>query len=210
MNLKEAFRYQNFLETMIGRGCVSIMDRSHSVSTIRHHKVNKVVPEIDDFDDSVVPGEDFFRNDDVIKLLEFLIAEKIKLSSAVSEAKTAAEDKYGIDIDVALAANKCRQRVSDAIKSMLSVKPSTRTEYAYGQKFNVEGNQIDYKYEVDVTTSDAFDRNRSKEIAKSLTEASDTTSTMIDTIKVNTAVDYSPVFDVNDTFDDVMTEFLNM
>ena len=36
----------------------------------------------------------------------------------------------------------------------------------------------------------------------------DEVSAAIDAAMINTKVDYEPVFDVNETFDDVMTDFL--
>lgn len=38
--------------------------------------------------------------------------------------------------------------------------------------------------------------------------AADKTSAEIDSAMINTVVDYTPVFDVNDSFEDVMAEFI--
>lgn len=38
--------------------------------------------------------------------------------------------------------------------------------------------------------------------------AADKTSAEIDSAMINTVVDYNPVFDVNDSFEDVMSEFI--
>ena len=37
----------------------------------------------------------------------------------------------------------------------------------------------------------------------------DKTSADIDAAMINTAVDYTPIYNVNDSFDDVMAEFTN-
>ena len=45
---------------------------------------------------------------------------------------------------------------------------------------------------------------------KEIISEADKTSSEIDAAKVNTKVEYAPVFDVNDSFEDVMNAFLNM
>lgn len=45
---------------------------------------------------------------------------------------------------------------------------------------------------------------------KEVISEADKTSAAIDFVKVNTTVDYTPVFDVNDSFEDVMNTFLEM
>lgn len=204
MNLKEAFRYQNFLDNMIYAGCNNITMRSHALKTVKHHKCNAANPDVENFDEEVVEAEEFFSNDEVVTCMLFLLNEKERLSNAIESAKSA----LNMSIDAAIGMNKCRQRVCSSLKHMLGIKPSVRKEYAYGQKFNIEGNQVDYKYEVEIESSEAFDRGSAKSVMKSLVEKSDEVSTQIDLAKVNTEVIYEPPFDVNDTFDDVMQEFL--
>lgn len=204
MNLKESFRYQNFLDDMISQGCLSISMRNHSLKTVKHHNCNGANPEAENFDEDVVEAEEFFENDEVISCILFLMNEKETLSGAIEVAKA----KSDINIDAAIGMNKCRQKVASSLKRMLSFKPSTRKEFEYGQKFNVEGNQVDYKYDVIVENTEAFCRESAKNVLKSIVEKSDSVSTQIDIAKVNVNVDYEPQFDVNDTFDDVMQEFL--
>ena len=206
MNLKEAFRYQNFLDDMIMSGCSSISNRNHSLKTVKHHKCSAANAEVEDFDEVVVESEEFFANNDVIDCIIFLMDEKERLSNAIESAKM----MLGISIDAAIGMNKCRQSICRSLKHMLSMKPSLRKEYGYGQKFNNEGNQIDYKYEVEVESEEAFDRAAAKAVMKYLVEKSDEVSTQIDLAKVNTSVNYKPKFDVNDMFDDVMQEFLSI
>ena len=45
---------------------------------------------------------------------------------------------------------------------------------------------------------------------KEIISDADKTSSEIDAAKVNTKVEYTPVFDVNDSFEDVMNAFLGM
>ena len=91
-----------------------------------------------------------------------------------------------------------------------SVKPCNRIETEIGHKFNVAGDPVDYKYDVKVTSEEAYDRDSAKKTMKKIISEADKISSEIDAAKVNTQVEYTPVFDVNDSFEDVMNTFLSM
>lgn len=42
---------------------------------------------------------------------------------------------------------------------------------------------------------------------KGIIEEADRVSSAIDAAMINTKVDYTPIYDVNESFDDIMTEF---
>lgn len=206
MNLKEAFRYQNFLDSMMQNASYSIQMKDHCLAVTRNHKCNKANPDDADFEEVMNSEEEFFKNDDVISFMVFLVDEKKKLTEAIGKAKASLD----FDIDAATAVNKYRQSLNSAIRSMMRFKPNKRLEIGIGHKFNVEGNQVEYKYDVEITSVEAYDKDKSKEVMRKVISEADEASTAIDAAKINTTVDYTPVFDVNDTFDDVMTAFLNM
>ena len=60
MNLKEAFRYQNFLDRVFGAAAISIQVRDHCLTQTREHLCNKVNPDADDFREEVKTEEEFF------------------------------------------------------------------------------------------------------------------------------------------------------
>ncbi len=206
MNLKEAFRYQNFLDRIFGAACISIEKRDHCLIQTRNHLYNKVNPDMENVKEEVKTEEDFFANDDVIQAMLFLIEEKEKLSIAINKAKRSID----MDIDAAVAVNKYRQLLNKSVAFMMRLNPCTRTETGIAQKFNSTGDPVDYKYDVEVTSVEAYDRKAAKKIMKEVISEADKTSANIDFAKVNTTVDYTPVFDVNDSFEDVMNTFLGM
>ena len=61
---------------------------------------------------------------------------------------------------------------------------------------------------MEILDEDNFDRSAAKEIMRRLVDESDAVSTKVEMALVNTTVNYAPPFNVNDTFDDVMQEFL--
>lgn len=204
MNLKESFRYQKFLETMMRSASASIQMTGHCLTTTKVHKKNKANADVEDLTEVVECESTFHPNDDVIKFMAWLVEEREKLTIAIGKAKAS----IGFDVDAAVETNKFRQILNVSVKGMLRQTPSKRTEQGRDYKFNVEGNQTPYYYDIEVVTEEAYDRNSAKAIMREMISASDKTSAEIDAAMINTVVDYTPVYDVNDSFDDIMAEFI--
>lgn len=203
MNLKESFRYQNFLSSMINEAGSSLTTPSHCLTTTKNHLRSKVNGDVDDVQETVDVGE-FPANDSVLSFMLFLIGEREKLTTAIGVAKVS----IGFDLDAAVETNKSRQQACRSINGMLRFKASKRTEKGTDYKFNAEGNQTTYYYDVDVVTAEAFDRTKAKNAVRDLISKADETSAAIDSAMINTHVEYEPPFNVNDTFEDVMAEYL--
>jgi len=204
MNLKESFRYQKFLNEMLGLAHFSITSYSHSMETTKIHHRNKTNPDAEDITEVVKPDTAFYPNDDVVDFMVWLVSEKEKLTRAISTAKAEAE----IDIDAAVETNKFRQSVNSAIKKMSKYTPAKTVEKGTDYKFNNEGNQVPYYYDIEVVSNEAYDKGKAKKVMRSMISAADETSAKIDSVMINTVVDYTPIFDVNESFDDVMEEFI--
>lgn len=203
MNLKESFRYQNFLDMMMRAASASIQQRDHCLKVTKTHLRNKANPDASDVTETV-EGEVFFANDDVVAFMAWLVQEREKLTKAIGVAKAS----IGFDIDAAIETNKFRQTVNGSIKNMLRYTPTKRVEQGRDYKFNVEGNQTPYIYEIEVVSAEAYDKTGAKTLMREMISKADEVSAAIDAAMINTKVEYEPVFDVNETFDDVMTDFL--
>lgn len=205
MNLKDSFRYMNFIENMIRCGYSSMTTRTHALETKKMHYENKVNPDTKDWCETLYEDEEFVDNDTVLDFMLFMVEEKERLAKAISEAKrTLPIDE---DIDALVAANKCRQEVASAINRMLMYKPSKIKTTAEGQKFNINGDPVKYTYDVEVTTEDNFDRAFAKRKYKELSQKADDISSQIEASHVNVTVDYDPPFSVSLEFDDVIEEY---
>lgn len=203
MNLKESFRYQNFLDMTMRAASASIQQRDHCLKVTKTHLRNKANPDASDVTETV-EGEVFFANDDVVAFMAWLVQEREKLTKAIGVAKAS----IGFDIDAAIETNKFRQTVNGSIKNMLRYTPTKRVEQGRDYKFNVEGNQTPYIYEIEVVSEEAYDKTGAKTLMREMISKADEVSAAIDAAMINTKVEYEPVFDVNETFDDVMTDFL--
>jgi len=181
----------------------SIQQRDHCLKVTKTHLRSKANPDASDVTETV-EGEVFFANDDVVAFMAWLVKEREKLTTAIGAAKAS----IGFDIDAAIETNKFRQTVNGSIKNMLRYTPTKRVEQGRDYKFNVEGNQTPYIYEIEVVSEEAYDKTGAKTLMREMISKADEVSAAIDAAMINTKVDYEPVFDVNETFDDVMTDFL--
>lgn len=205
MNLKEAFRYQSFLNHLIDDGCYSISSGSHAFVITKNHHRSKANPEAEDLIEEVSNCKTpYYKNDDVIGLLLILVNEKGKLTREINIAKSNSDD----DIDAMIESNKARQRVTSSIEAMLQYKASDTVERECDFKFNVDGNQVAYYYDVEISKAEDFNRDAGKRISKILSGEADKISTAVDVAMINTHVNYDPIFDVNSSFEDVMEEYL--
>lgn len=204
MNLKEAFRYQNFLNSLMKSAARSITAREHSMTTTRTHNKKKFNQDAEDMVEQVVPEVAFAPNDDVIRFMGVIITERLKLSEAITNAK----HTIAFDIDAAVEANKFRQLACAAIKTMLQYQGCKTTQAGKDYKFNSEGNQMPYFYEIECVSKEAFDRDAAKVTMRSMVSEADSVSAEIDAAMVNTQVNYIPPFDVNEEFDDIIADFV--
>lgn len=202
MNLKEAFRYQNFLSSLMSSARLSIILEDHCLKTTKHHLIKESNPDVEDKEE-VVKSEDFVSNDTVLRFMKWIIDERYKLTRAITLAKAEA----GIDIDAAIEMNKARQTACDAIRKMLQYTALKTADVGRGYKFNAEGNQIVYLYKIEIEKTEMFNRSKAKELMYQMVEESGKVSSEIDAALVNTNVDYHPIYSVNVDFDDIVRKF---
>ena len=205
MYLKEAFRYQNYLNELISATTSYLNGGQYTTKTVQEHLRKKANPDAENetIDLSAERALAYTANQ-MVDFLQHLIDEKQKLTKAISEAKKGCS----IDIDAEIANNRIRQSVAATLSRMGNMKPSERMTRAYAYKFNAEGNQVQYAYEVKEVTTIDFDRNKVKGISKKLIQCADEASTAIDKAMVELAVDYNPNYSVNDSFEDAIEQFL--
>lgn len=200
MKLKEAFRYQNTLKLWIDEAEDFLTNRNNIVTIKETHKrslVNKededVVKEINNREMDVEPNV-------MIDFIFDLVEEKNKVSKAISDAKR----NSNVDLDVSIEINKSKQRLASIYKNLSNIKATERSRTDKAYKFNVEGNQTPYIYEVDEFISIDYDRNKVRKMEKKLEKECDSTSTDIEMLQLTIEVNHTPKYDVNDSFADLV------
>lgn len=199
MNLKEAFRYQNFLDELLGTAYSYLNNKNFVVLTVETHLKSQVNP---DAKDEVIevqkPYDVEFTPNDLIDFVVKVINEKEKISNIISDAKMRTE----IDIDVAIALNKKKQGFAKVLQSLSNIKSGEKIKNASDYKFNTDGNQVSYYYKINEVTQIDFDRNDVRGLYKKLLKETDEVSTKLDSILINTELDFNPSWDINDSFEE--------
>ena len=205
MYLKEAFHYQNHLAELLNMTIRLLSDNKNVLHVVQNHCRTKACQDANDEIIDLSSERNIpYEANDLIDFMTHLVGEKEQLTSAISAAKAGCD----IDIDAEIANNKMRQVSARAMARMNALRATERTFRASDYKFNAEGNQTPYSYEVREVSSIDFDRNKVKSVQKALANKCDEVSTAIDRAMINVVVDFNPKYDVIGTFDDAMETYL--
>lgn len=207
MNLKDAFRVQNKLQSVMAEAMDILEDHRNIVKVKTTHLRSRVM---DDAQDLVVeenaPSEYAGHANAIAAFLMAMMEEREKLSQAIRNAK----GKLTLDLDSEVGLNRQRQALARVFRSMTTLRNSEKiiTDGGTGYRFNGEGNQVLYRCDAKQVVTIDFDRNKIRALASSLGQKSDALSMEMDKCLVNTEVDYVPPFDLNDSFDTILTDFM--
>lgn len=205
MVLKESFTYQNVLTRFVDRAYMYLSNKDNVTIKKQSHLKSKSYKDGQD-EDLIVnekKGEVVINNNTMIAFIEKLMEEKIDLVNAIAIAKRSASE----DFDALIESNKVRQRVSSVFKTMSALQSSEREFEGSAYAWNQEGNQTPYRYPIKEVTTIDFDRNETKKHFKAITASADETSTKIDNLMATLVVEFTPSFDVHDTFEDAYEKF---
>lgn len=201
MNLKEAFRFQNKLQSMM-TDAQSILGNNGNITKVQNTYLrHKVMAEAEDEVTMEAPSTEYSENiTEMAEFLLFLLDEREKLSAAIHQAKVSLPLGAGLDGEVSL--NGKRQEIATLLRHMAGLRNGEVliSNGGVGYRFNNEGNQVSYRCDVKRVTTINFDRNKIRKMCADLSKKSDETSAALDAALVNTPVEYEAPFDVNETF----------
>lgn len=207
MNLKDAFRVQNKLQSVMSEAMDILEDHRNIVKVKTTHLRSRVM---DDVQDVIVeenaPSEYAGHANEIAAFLMAMMEEREKLSQAIRNAK----GKLTLDLDSEVGLNRQRQALARVFRGMTTLRNSEKiiTDGGTGYRFNGEGNQVLYRCDAKQVVTIDFDRNKIRALASSLGQKSDALSMEMDKCLVNTEVDYALPFDLNDSFDTILTDFM--
>ena len=206
MNLKEAFRFQNKLGSLL-QEAEMVLERDSNVMKVENTYLRKkVMAEAENETVLTIPDTDYAEKiTELVGFTVFLIMEKEQLSKAIRTAK----NDLDVDIDGETNLNGVRQNAARIFKRMGDLRSSevTISNGGTGYRFNTDGNQVSYKCDVRRVTTINFDRNVVRRFAKELSTRADEFSAEIDKAIVNTEVGYDVPFDVNASFADAFETY---
>ncbi len=206
MNLKEAFRYQNKLQSFMDEA-QDVLDRENNITKVENTYLrHKMMPEAEDETIVAIPDTEYGEQiTDIAKFLIYLLDEKKSLFAAIRNAK----DALDIDMDSEVSLNAARQSVARTFKHMNDLRCSEQTisNGGTGYRFNAEGNQISYRCDVKRVTTINYDRNVIRTELSKLNKCADETSAKLDLCLVTSKVEYEAPFDVNASFAEAFEAF---
>lgn len=201
MNLKESYRYANYLDGLLNTAYTYLRNKGFVTTTKQNHLRSKANYEaLDEVIDVPKSYDVDFTPNDLINFIVKVLNEKESLVNAIADAKSKTE----INIDNAISMNKKKQEFVNVLNSLVSIKPGEKQKSGSDYKFNAEGNQVQYCYTVLETTSIDFDRNNVRALSKKYLKETDDISSKLDSIEINIILDFEPKFDVNSTFEEVV------
>ena len=207
MNLKEAFRYQNKLQSLLEEA-QNILDCDSNVTKVANTYLrHKVMAEAEDETVMDVPQTEYYEQiTDIARFMLYLLEEKSRLFAAIRKAK----DALDMDMDSEVSLNAARQSVARTFKRMNDLRSSEQmlSGGGTGYRFNAEGNQISYCCDVKRVTTINYDRKVIRSALTKLNQQADETSNRIDLCLVTSKVDYAPPFDVNASFAEAFETYL--
>ena len=207
MNLKEAFRYQNKLQSLLEEA-QNILDCDSNVPKVANTYLrHKVMAEAEDETVMDVPQTEYYEQiTDIARFMLYLLEEKSRLFVAIRKAK----DALDMDMDSEVSLNTARQSVARTFKRMNDLRSSEQmlSGGGTGYRFNAEGNQISYCCDVKRVTTINYDRKVIRSALTKLNQQADETSNRIDLCLVTSKVDYAPPFDVNASFAEAFETYL--
>ena len=206
MNLKEAFRFQNKLQSTLEEAQQILGTEQNVMKVENTYLRKKVMPEAENETVLDTPATQYAESITALAaFMMFLLAEKEKLFRAIRAAKNSME----LDIDSETSLNAARQSAARTLMHMADLRASEviLSDGGYGYRFNAEGNQVSYKCDVKRVTTINFDRNVIRRYMKALNAKADAVSAEIDRSVVNTGVEYDAPFDVNSSFADIFETF---
>lgn len=201
MNLKESYRYANYLDNLLDTAYTYLRDKRFITTTKQEHLRSKANSEAEnEIIEVQKPCDVDFTPNNIVDFVVKVIDEKEKLSTAIAKAKVETE----INIDNAIAMNKKKQAFISVLNAMSNIKASEKQTSGTDYKFNQEGNQIKYCYNITETTTIDYDRNLVRALAKKFLKETDEISAKLDAIEINTVLNFEPTFDINSTFEEVV------
>ena len=206
MNLKEAFRFQNKLQSLMDEAERILADDRNITQVKVTALYKKAMPEQEN-ETTVEPAPSEYADhiDAVAAFLLHLRGEREKLSRAIRATK----ERQEMDMDSEVSLNSTRQSLASFFRHMVDLRNSEKLlpGGATGYRFNAEGNQVPFRCDAKRVVTIHYDRNRVRSYLKQLTEKSDRVSAQLDRCLINSQVDYDAPFDVNDSFAAVFGDY---
>lgn len=200
MTLKDAFRYNNYLGTL--EECVSgYFYKNQYLTLTETHQRSKANPQAED-EVVVTPKAIDVPSAEVLTFITRLIDEKARLTAAIAEAKKTAPT----DLDSLTTTNSMRRRLMVLITPAFKARRAETTSKGTSYTFNAEGNQVSYQYDVLTVSEPDVDPAFVRQLFKELRVKADEDSVLAERLTLETDVNFTPLWDFDDTFEEAVAK----
>jgi len=204
ITLKKSFEYQNYLSELLSSALSVLSYRDNITTTTQKHLRKKSYSEATD--EVIVVKKQVehpYGINDLVSFIDILVNEIDYLTHAINKAKSYEDKSY----DAMIAMNNKKRNILRTYETMAGLKASESTIKGESDKFNADGEQVQYKYDIEQVTTIDFDRNLIKGKISRLRHELDETSDAIDEMQLHSKVDYEPIFEIGESFEDVVESY---
>lgn len=204
ITLKKSFEYQNYLSELLSSALSVLAYRDNITTTTQKHLRKKSYSEATD--EVIVVKKQVehpYKINDLVSFIDILVNEIDYLTHAINKAKSYGDKSY----DAMIAMNNKKRNILRIYETMAGLKASESTIKGEADKFNADGEQVQYKYDIEQVTTIDFDRNIIKGKISRLRHELDETSDAIDEMQLHSKVDYEPIFEIGESFEDIMESY---
>ena len=206
ITLKKSFELQNYLKSLFD-AALSVLSYNDNITETKQEHMRKKV--LADAEDEVVTKPkrheyEFGMN----TLIDFACYIQEQMATLTAEINVAKYNSIS-DLDGMITVNNQKRKLLERMVAMSAVKARETITQGRGVKFNGEGNQTTYTYDIKEITTIDFNRNKVKAIASRLRRELDETSTEIDKMMLETSVYYVSIFEIGDDLEEAVTKYLD-
>jgi len=214
ISLKESFRILNILDQHTTSLLSYISNKSNSLKVEEIHLKSKVTDNQDETIDQTTERQYKCSVTDISFLISQLINEKLILSLAIENAKKnlyleSQENGENLTLDTGILFAKKSRELSNSLKYLLDLKPSEAKSQGKDYIFNIEGNQVEYKFPIEKKISLDFDRNEINTLYKQMMNRANTLSTQIEGAMLKEIVEFVPTYDILSSTSEIVEEYLS-
>lgn len=203
ITLKKSFELQNYLTGLLNDAIIILSQTSNITTTKQLHLRKKAYSQAENEEIIVKKEEHPYTVNQLVDFVEVLICEIEKLTNAINDAKNSGSH----DFDSMISTNKKKRTLLKCLERMAQLKPHEEISKGVAEKFNEDGEQVTYRYDIEQVTTIDYDRNEIKKKVSKLRKELDDTSNEIDQMQLSFMVSYSPIFEIGNTLDDVVEEY---
>lgn len=205
ITLKKSFEMQNYLKSLLDKALTALAYNDNITKTTQEHLRKKAYTDAENETIEKPKRPDFIFK--VMDIVDFAcdVQNQIELLTvAINKAK----HSLGKDYDGMIAINNQKRVLLNRLNTMAGIKASESIKTGQAWKFNGEGNQVSYSYDIKEVVAIDFDRNAIKAIISRLRKELDDNSTAIDIMQLETLVDFETIYEIGDGLDDAVQKFL--